>query len=127
MIEITKIILDVAQNLYKAMQGKKTERKQELSAFFLAISKELDVVVETLRNNEIPHGSCATIQHFATEFPNKLQGLLEPVKIYKYSSALQEAHNVEMLYMNVREDPSCLIELEKASGLFRGLALTILL
>ena len=127
MIEITKLILDTAQGIFNAIQGKKSQRKNEISSFFLAISRELDIVVEKLKNGEVPHGSCATIQHFATEFPTKLEGVLDKVKAHKYGSALHQAHNVEMLHITVKENPACLVDLEKASGLFRGAALTVLL
>lgn len=128
MLESIALIIGVASSLLTCMGYVKqlgTDRKERIENYFTAIADTIDLAVSKFKNDEIPHGACDMMQQYALEMPSVLDGIILPEKLQEYSHKLHQAHNIEMLYIQVKNNESALIELEKAASIFRVAATVV--
>lgn len=125
MLETISLIVGVASGILTAIQSVKNlnELKRNKACLFLTeVALTLDEVVIKFKNNEVPHGACERMKNFALNMPKVLEGLLPQDQLVDYTNKLYYAHEIEMLYKDVMDDKSKLVELEKAAGMFHSAA-----
>lgn len=122
MLESIALIAGVASSILSAVgyvKGLNTERKHNISEFFLNIADTVDSAVLKFKNGEVPHGACDMMRRYAMELPAVLDGTMDANKIQEYSDTLYQAHDIESLHMAVQKDENALVELEKTASKFR--------
>lgn len=133
---IIATILEVATGLFSMIAAVKTvkenfsntEQVEKIAETFRRIADTLDRVVTELKNNEVPHGACQELAHYASVLPTITAGALESNQVNYYSSRLIDAHNVEQLLMTLTDNKNeQLAELQKAAGVFRASSYTIVI
>ena len=128
MLETISLIVSVASGILTTIQSTKnlSELKRNKACLFLTeVALTLDEVVVKFKNDEVPHGACERMKHFAINMPRVLEGTMPPDTLVDYTNKLYYAHEVEMLYKDVMNDKSRLIELEKAAGMFHAAATVV--
>jgi hypothetical protein len=124
MLESIALIVGVASGILSSLQSAKSIsgiQKTNISLLMEQIAGTLDLVVIKFKGGEVPHGACEELRMYAQNL-SVLEGALSCDEVLDYTNKLMYAHNVEMLYVSVSNDPSQLIELEKAAGTFRAAA-----
>ena len=128
MLETISLIVSVASGILTTIQSTKnlSELKRNKACLFLTeVALTLDEVVVKFKNDEVPHGACERMKHFAINMPRVLEGTMPQDTLVDYTNKLYYAHEVEMLYKDVMNDKSRLIELEKAAGMFHAAATVV--
>lgn len=128
MLETISLIVSVASGVLTAIQSTKNLselRKNKACLFLTQISLTLEEVVLKFKNNEIPHGACERMKNYALRLPDVLEGLIPTDQLVEYTNKLYYAHEIEMLYKEVTDDKSKIVELEKAAGMFQAAATII--
>lgn len=125
MLETISLIVSVASGILTSLQVTKDVRgvKRATASIFLSeIAMTIDEVVMKFKNNEVPHGACEKVRMYAMNLPSVLDGFIESDKLIDYGNKLHYAHELELLYKDVMNDRSKLIELEKVAGMFHAAA-----
>jgi hypothetical protein len=128
---IVETILDVAGKLFglkDQLSKARRDRRDRIAEYFATLGKTLGEVAGSLRKDEIPHGKCAAMQHFATELPKTVAGVVSDAEANDYARRLADAYEVEMLWGELRGAPDRerkLAQLERAAGLFEAIAATV--
>lgn len=125
MLETISLIVSVASGLLSGVQSIKDMRgvKRATASIFLGkIAFTIDEVVEKFKKGEVPHGACEQMKMFALNLPSALEGIIPIEDLIDYTNKLYYAYEIEMLYKEVMDDQSKLVELEKASGMFHAAA-----
>lgn len=125
MLETISLIVSVASGVLTAIQTTQSLgglKRNKTCLFLTEVALTLDEVVVKFKNNEVPHGACERMKHFAMNMPNILEGALPTDELMDYTNKLYYAHEIEMLYKEVMDDKSKLVELEKAAGMFHAAA-----
>jgi hypothetical protein len=131
MLEIFKIILDVAKSLLgisDQLRKADQQRRTDLANLFEQISDTLVAVSTEIREGGIPHGRCAELQQYSAELPALLKDELGESRAQELGETLFSAYNVESVAMNLQqvmddqEKEPYLAQIEEASGKFRALA-----
>lgn len=128
MFDIISLILSVSVAIFDFASHvgmKSEEKKKQVADFLQAISDTLMTVADKLSVDEVPHGACLNIRDYALELPRILDGLMEADKAQELSDMLLQAHNVEMLIIETREDKSSIERIRFASWRFNAAALII--
>jgi len=128
MFDIISLILSVSVAIFDFASHvgmKSEEKKKQVADFLQAISDTLMTVADKLSVDEVPHGAYLNIRDYALELPRILDGLMEADKAQELSDMLLQAHNVEMLIIETREDKSSTERIRFASWRFNAAALII--
>ena len=126
-----KDILDIARTLF-GLRGKlreaRRDRRDRIADYFDNISLTVQEVANSLKKDEIPHGKCEEMAVYADMLTDTVGDEIGLEKAQELSNRLKEAHEVELIIMEIRDDSdkeSKIAQLEKASGLFKALANSI--
>lgn len=125
MLETISLIVSVASGILSSLHVSSDMRgikRTTASLFLTEVALTLDEVVTKFKSNEVPHGACEKMRMYAMNFPSALEGLLDSDKLVEYGNKLYYAHEVEMLYKDIMNDKSKLVELEKTAGMFHAAA-----
>lgn len=128
MLETISLIVSVAAGLLSSVKviDDMGGIKRTTASFFLEeIAATLDEVVLKFKHNEIPHGACEQMRHYALNIPTTMKGMVDADKLIEYSNELYYAHEIELLYKDVMNDKDKLVELEKAAGMFRAASVLV--
>ena len=118
------LIASIAASLFSMalhVKGLGNEKKKDLSTFFTEIADTLDEAITKFKADEVPHGSCARMRHYAFELPKILDGVVDKEVAFRYSYDLERAHQIETLLIELRDDPTAMTKLEIAAGNFRAI------
>jgi len=131
MIDIFKIILDVAKSLLgmsEQLRQADRQRRADISDLFQKISTCLAAVSTEIRVGGIPHGRCGELEQYAMSLPGLLEKELGRDKAEELGQTLHSAYNVESVAMNLQqvheasEKEPYLAQLEEAAGKFQALS-----
>ena len=125
---IIETIVDVAKAMYdlkSKFSALRKERRAEIADFFSDVSKTLHQVQETLAQGNVPHGQCRQMLSYAGNFERIVGDVLGQPESQEFAASLRDAHDAESLLTELSHYPGAaeqLAELERASGLYAGLA-----
>jgi len=128
MLETISLIVTVASGILTTIQSVKNlneVKRNKAGVFLTQVGLTLEEVVMKFKNNEVPHGACERMKHFAMNIPIVLEGILPFDQLVDYTNKLYYAHEIELLHKDVMDDKSRLIELEKAAAVFHTAATII--
>jgi hypothetical protein len=121
MLETISLIFGVASSLVTLVSHVKDtnkDKRNNAAQFLLYLGYTLEGAIQKFKAGEVPHGACEIMQRCAKEMPSVLQDLIPDDELYRLSDTLFHAHEIEQLYITVQQNPSSLIELEKAAAQF---------
>lgn len=118
-ISCSKFVLD----LFSKIKITNDEKKKKISESLVQISALIFKVIESLENNEYPHGACETMQILSRNLGELLDGEIDDSLLEELERSLIEATEFERLY--AERGKESLIELEKAAGRFDAAAIMI--
>lgn len=126
---IIPLIITSATAFYDLLTKRRdiaSARQKAIGELFTIIADTLQKAVDEFKIGKIPHGACAELGHYASNLSSTLYGVLPDEKVQYYGNMLIQAHNVEMLALTLTENREMqLADLERAAGIFRGIATTI--
>lgn len=117
-IEISKLIFDVFSKKKESNQNS----KERLSVVFHEISELLRDTAHKIQEDIYPHGNCVAMDLLSKELSTFMFDKIDNERLSTLTRQLEEASRLELEYAK-RKDPSTIIELEQASGLFKGLSI----
>lgn len=126
LLEAGKTILD----LFGKVQIKDANRKEKVAEYFNEIAKTINDAAQVFKKDEIPHGSCAKMEHLAKLLPESVGDFIGKQKAKDLQDMLLRAHNIETFMYeipkkNKKERAESLAKMEQAAGYFEATAISL--
>jgi hypothetical protein len=106
------------------------QRRQEVTAYYLAIAQTLDDAVQALRAGVVPHGKCGEMRGYAQQLAHELGDVISPQQAAGLSHELMQSYDVErfgaaFMHLPDAERDEKFAVLDEAAGYFRAAARSV--
>lgn len=126
LLEAGKTILE----LFGKVQIKNATRKEKVAEYFNEIAKTINDAAQVFKKDEIPHGSCAKMEHLAKLLPESIEDFIGKQKALELQDMLLQAYHIETIMYkipkkNKKERTESIAKMEQAAGYFEATAISL--
>jgi len=133
MFDPLSLLLDVGKTTLELLgksQVRNDARREKVAEYLDEIAKTIREAANTFKKGDVPHGSCAIMEHLALSLPQTIGDFTGKAEAIDLQTKLLQAHNIEKFMLDLskndkKERAETIAKMEQAAGLFQAAAISV--